>query len=79
MYLIVSKPNCKYCDAAIKLLEENSLTYIKVDLGVLEEYSKEFKEVFSSMLKREGLKTVPQIFKLVGDFEIFEKSIKKDN
>lgn len=60
-FVVISMPNCVWCQRAIKLLEENGLAYEKYDI-------KE-NNVMGEFIKSAGFTTVPQIFtdgKLIG-------------
>lgn len=53
-YVIISMPDCVWCDKAKKLLEEDGSEYVEFNL--LEH------QVLKDFFKASGLKTVPQVF-----------------
>jgi glutaredoxin len=56
MYTVLSSPNCKWCLKAEALLGGEGLPYVTYDI------SKPENKLRREMLKRDGLKTVPQIY-----------------
>jgi len=67
MYLVVGREDCPYCDKAKETLDywQESYVYASVE-------DKHWLDLFVGM----GLKTVPQVFKLVGGYtELLEEGI----
>lgn len=54
MFSLITKPDCPWCDRAKELLEEKGYTYRTFD------YNEPF--IVLLLLKKAGLKTVPQIW-----------------
>lgn len=54
MYVIISKPDCPWCEKAKRLLQFNDQTF--------SEYSIAEFPIFRDFLRDNGLTTVPQIF-----------------
>ena len=65
--VIYGKPNCPWCDMAKELSENNSYTYTYVNIAEDEDARQ--------ALKKEGFKTVPQIYfkgKHIGGYDKYE-------
>ena len=74
MYLVVGRQNCSYCDKAKELLEAQNKKYVYVDItsgdGINDAVWKHF------LVDDMELKTVPQVFQLIGGFEeLYEEII----
>ena len=78
MYLIITSSACKYCKESIKLLEEKGLNYIAINIDDIGAFSLEARQSIVNNLKDNGLKTVPQIFKLIGDSEMLKKTLESN-
>lgn len=70
-YKVIGKPNCPYCENAVKLLEEKGLEFEYInameDFGALK------------LLKESGLRSFPQIWKgddHIGGFDMLVESFK---
>lgn len=64
-YLIITQSKCSYCDKAKKLMDQNRIGYLDIDI----DQATWLKEI----LKRSEFKTVPIIFgysnELIGGYE----------
>lgn len=58
-FVIYTKDGCPYCDKAFRLLESYGFSYTEVNVTKNEESL--------GLLKGAGLKTVPQIFTVLGE------------
>lgn len=58
MFVILSKPDCPWCDNADALLQEKGVYYKKVDI-TLDLWAK-------TLMLEAGLSTVPQVFDHLG-------------
>ena len=67
MYIVLGRQQCNFCDRAKALLDAMKEPYMYIDVNGAEEY-KEF-------LRMNKIKTVPQVFKLVGGYEELEDDI----
>lgn len=54
MFVVLSKPDCPYCDMATDLLKEKGIDYEKVDI-TLDLWAK-------TLMLEAGFNTVPQVF-----------------
>jgi glutaredoxin len=62
MYLVIGRENCPYCDKTKELLTSTDLDFVYVDM--------DSDPVWKDLLVKDmKVKTVPQIFKLVGGYE----------
>ena len=67
MYLVVGRENCPYCDKAKQTLDYWQEPYVYVSVE---------DKHWLGLLKGMSLKTVPQVFKLVGGYtELLEEGI----
>lgn len=64
-YVVFGKPDCPWCDKAVKLLEEHSEEFYYYDLT-----DPEHSDALDSF-KRQGIKTVPQVYEVVSRFGTF--------
>jgi glutaredoxin len=62
MYLVIGRKNCSYCDKAKELLTSQGKEFVYVDVAS-DPVWKEF------LVKGIKVKTVPQIFDLIGGYE----------
>jgi len=73
MYIVLTKPDCPFCDKAKAMLEKNNLAYATIDV-TQPEYNG-----FIDFLKGNGVKTVPQIFQLqAGGYENLRADLLMD-
>ena len=74
MYTIYTQDLCNYCTLAKQLLQERGLQYKEINITE-NESAKRF-------LKRNNLKTVPQIFyngtEYIGDYTMFKESLNRE-
>lgn len=66
MVTVYTKDYCPYCTAAKNLLKENGVAFEEVEI------TPENTDVWAAVMKRSGMRTVPQIFhndKLIGGFD----------
>jgi len=76
-YLVIGKANCTFCTKAVIKLEKENLEYIYVDLDSVDALSNAlWKSILVEKLK---VKTVPQIFKLIGGFTDLESELNNDS
>ena len=72
---VYSKVPCPYCDAAKKLLSERGIAYTEIDMTGAS------PDEFQALIKRSGMRTVPQIFhgeRLIGGFDSLSKLDEQD-
>jgi glutaredoxin len=62
MYLVIGRKNCSYCDKAKELLTSQGKEFVYVDI----ESDPVWKDLLLQDMK---VKTVPQIFNLIGGYE----------
>ncbi len=66
MVTVYTKDYCRYCEAAKALLKDKSIPYQEIKL------KPEDDKTWQDLVKRSGMRTVPQIFhndKLIGGFD----------
>jgi len=70
MYLVVGQGNCPYCELAKEMLTRQGKDFIYIDLS-----TSEHGDTFKTLLKDNmNLTKVPQVFKLVGGYDLLEQS-----
>jgi glutaredoxin 3 len=72
---IYSKDPCPYCVAAKNLLTQRGIAFTEIDM------SDAPAEEFQALIKRSGMRTVPQIFhgdRLIGGFDSLSKLDSQD-
>lgn len=67
-YIILTMDDCKWCDKAAALLEAEGQTFIKLNLSDNPE--------LAPLMKALGVKTVPQVLKVIGGYEATEAHLK---
>ena len=66
MKIVIGRDNCVWCDKATALLDKTGTPYVYVSVH---------DPHWLDLMKRMGLKTVPQVFDLVGGYkELKEKT-----
>ena len=75
MYIILGRDNCSFCDKACKLLKSKDVPYLYINV------KEPGMEHWVDYIKSNGLRTVPQVFKLEpGGYEkLVEDLNKKEN
>jgi len=68
MYLVLGRQNCTFCDKAKELLEFDGLDYVYVDIMD----KPELKDI---LVEQINVRTVPQVFKLVGGYDHLKVSL----
>lgn len=72
---VYSKVPCPYCVAAKNLLSQRGIPYTEIDMTGAD------PEEFQTLVKRSGMRTVPQIFqgeRLIGGFDSLSKLDAQD-
>lgn len=72
---VYSKVPCPYCVAAKALLSERGIPYTEIDMTCAS------AEEFQALMKRSGMRTVPQIFhgdRLIGGFDSLSQLDSQD-
>jgi len=67
MKIVIGRDNCVWCDRAQDLLFKNDTPYVYVSVH---------DPHWLELMKRMGLKTVPQVFDLVGGYTELEEKTK---
>ena len=71
-YVVLSQPNCSYCDKAAKLLDDKDVTYTRIDISRT--------NWIKTIAKQAGLVTVPQVYgyqgEYIGGFEDLQKHLE---
>ena len=66
MRVVIGRDNCVWCNKATDLLDKKGIPYVYVSVH---------EPHWLDLMKRMGLKTVPQVFDLVGGYtELEEKT-----
>lgn len=81
MYIIYSKPNCKFCDMAKDLLDSKSINYVEIKIDVGQKRAEESSYISISELKTEfpNVRTAPVITRdglLIGGYNELTDLIK---
>jgi glutaredoxin len=72
-YVIIGKPNCKYCDSAKKILNIHNEEYVYFEASL-----SPHGEAFKNFIMANNLKTVPQVWlngHYIGGFEQLERHL----
>jgi glutaredoxin len=73
MYLVIGRENCSYCDKAKDLLDAKGKEYVYVDITSGDSVN---DAVWKKFLTQDmEVKTVPQVFQLIGGFEELHEEI----
>ena len=72
MYLVLGRRNCPFCDKAKERLEQDGLPYVYVDIMETQEKTTLFKDI---LVNKMNVRTVPQVFKLVGGYDNLKESL----
>jgi len=72
MYLVLGRRNCPFCDKAKERLEQDGLPYVYVDIMETQEKTTLFKDM---LVNKMNVRTVPQVFKLVGGYDNLKESL----
>lgn len=67
MKIVIGRDNCVWCDRVQDLLFKNDIPYVYVSVH---------DPHWLELMKRMGLKTVPQVFDLVGGYTELEEKTK---
>lgn len=66
-FLVISSDACPWCDKVKALLTERGLTYAEINLMEVPE--------LGAVMSKLGVRTVPQVFQLVGGYEDAAKEL----